>query len=127
MSAEKAATTSHHRLNVLAFCLTFCGAVLVAQLFRYQVIDHANLKQDALDQRTWDKEIETQRGYIADANGHIIALDAIEWRVSASPPLVIHPDEVADLLSDLLGLSRDDVYAKLTSEASWVQLAVGVG
>jgi cell division protein FtsI/penicillin-binding protein 2 len=126
MSSDKAALTGYHRLNVLAFCLTFACAVLVGQLFRYQVIDHENLRQDALDQRTWEKEVLTQRGYIADANGHILALDAIEWKISASPPLVIHPDEVADRFAELLGLPRDEIYAKLTSEEPWVQLAVGV-
>jgi cell division protein FtsI/penicillin-binding protein 2 len=126
MSAGKVATSGHHRLNVLAFCLTFVCAVLVGQLFRYQVIDHENLRQDALGQRTWDKEIPTQRGYIADANGHILALDTVEWKISASPTLVIHPEEVADQLSERLGLSRDKVYAQLTSKQPWVQLAVGV-
>mgnify|MGYP001071864292 FL=1 len=126
MSSDKTAATSHHRLNVLAFCLTFACAVLVGQLFRYQVIDHENLRQDALNQRTWEKEIPTQRGYVADANGHILALDTVEWEISASPPLVIHPNEIADRFAELLGLPRDEVYTKLTSDEPWVQLAVGV-
>ncbi|MFN2290435.1 MAG: peptidoglycan D,D-transpeptidase FtsI family protein [Anaerolineae bacterium] len=126
MSSDKAPTTGHHRLNVLAFCLTFACAVLVGQLFRYQVIDHDELRQDALNQRTWEKEVSTDRGFVADANGHILALDTIEWKVSASPPLVIHPDEIAGRFAELLGLPRDEVYAKLTSEGPWVQLAAGV-
>jgi cell division protein FtsI/penicillin-binding protein 2 len=126
MSNDRATANGHHRMNILAFCLTFCCAVLVGQLFRYQVVDHDALAQEAKDQRTFIKEIPAKRGYIADASGHLLALDVIEWEISASPALVFDPEELASQLAGLLGQPRDKVYAKLTSDQPWVQLATDV-
>ena len=126
MSNDKAAANGQSRMNVLAFCLTFCCAVLVGQLFRYQVVDHYPLKNEAEGQRIWLKEIPAKRGYIADANGHLLALDVIEWEIAVSPALVFHPEELADQLAKLLGQPRGELYAQLTSDQPWIQLATDV-
>ena len=126
MSIANKPTTDTARLRVLIFVLTFGFTVVVGRLVYYQVIRHEELKAQALGQRTWDKEIKPRRGYVADVNGHILALDVIEWEVSVSPPLVVDHEELAGQLSGLLGLPMAEVSAALTAEDPWVQLATGV-
>jgi len=114
------------RLSVLAFCLTFCFAVIIGQLVHYQVLDHDALADRAREQRTWDKEVPSNRGYIADANGHILALQVVEWEIEASPQLVTKPEELAGRLAELLGRPREEIYEQLASESVWVRLAADV-
>jgi len=126
MSSARAPIDTSRRLNVVIFGLTFCGAVLLGQLFRYQIKDHEQLKQSAVAQRTWNKEVPSKRGNIVDAGGHLLALDVVEWDVSASPPLVVEHRELAARLAELLGQPAEKIYAQLTLKQRWVPLATDV-
>lgn len=114
------------RLNVVIFGLTFCAAVVLGQLFRYQIKEHEQLKQSAVAQRTWNKEVPSKRGNILDSYGHLLAVDIVEWDISVSPPLVTGARELAANLSELLGQPSDEVYAQLTSKEKWLPLATDV-
>jgi len=114
------------RLLVLIGCLIFGVTVIVGRLVYYQVLRHEELRVEADQQRTWEKEQPPRRGYIADVNGHILALNVIEWDISVSPPLVFDRAELADRLSDLLGLPQAEVSATLTAKQPWLQLVTGV-
>lgn len=126
MSSEIVPTFNERRLKVLAFLLTFGFAVIVGQLVRRQVFDHRQLQLQAMDERVHEKEIPSKRGGITDINGHSLALSIFRWDISVSPPLVEKPEEVADDLSALLGLPRDEVYITLTAKAKWLPLAKNV-
>ena len=126
MTSGKPLPMNPRRLLVLIGCLVFGVTVIVGRLVYYQVIKHVELQREADEQRTREKEQPPSRGYIADVNGHILALDVMEWDVSVSPTLVYDRAEMADRLSELLGLPRAEVSATLTAEAPWIQLATGV-
>jgi cell division protein FtsI/penicillin-binding protein 2 len=126
MLTEQVQKTDHRRLVFLSLILTFGVAVLVGQLVRFQVLQHAALKQEAEKQRTWEVPVPSQRGYITDVGGHILAMDVVQWNISASPPLVNDPAELAERLADLLETPASELYAKLTTDASWVPIANGV-
>ncbi len=126
MSAKRSGTGGSSRVLVLGFCLTFCFAVIIGQLFNYQVLEHDALASSARGQRTWEKKAASNRGYIADTNGHILALQVVEWQIGASPALVTDPDKLAARLAELLDRPREDVYRQLTAEVPWVQLATKV-
>ncbi len=126
MSAKRSGTGGSSRVLVLGFCLTFCFAVIIGQLFNYQVLEHDALASSARGQRTWEKKAASNRGYIADTNGHILALQVVEWQIGASPALVTDPDKLAARLAELLDRPWEDVYRQLTAEVPWVQLATKV-
>jgi cell division protein FtsI/penicillin-binding protein 2 len=126
MYLSKPLPMNPRRLLVLIGCLIFGVTVVVGRLVYYQVLKHEELRAEADEQRTWEKEQPPRRGYIADVNGNILALDVIEWDISVSPPLVFNRAELADRLSELLGLPRAEVSATLTAEEPWLQLATGV-
>jgi cell division protein FtsI/penicillin-binding protein 2 len=126
MSASRSGAGLDRRVSALAFCLTFCFAVIIGQLVHYQVLVHDALAQAASEQRTWNEEVPSDRGYIADTNGHILALQAVEWQIEASPDLVTNPEELAGRLAELLVRPQEEIYAKLTSGSVWVRLAMNV-
>lgn len=126
MSSGRPLPMNPRRLLVLIGCLIFGVTVIVGRLVYYQVLKHEELRDEVDKQRTWEKEQPPRRGYVADVNGHILALDVIEWDISVSPPLVFNRAELADRLSELLGLPQAEVSATLTAEEPWLQLATGV-
>lgn len=126
MSSAKAPASSSRRPKVVIFGLTFCAAVLLGQIFRYQIKDHEQLLQTFIGQITWNKEVPSKRGNILDRGGHLLALDVVEWDVSVSPPLVTETEELAVALGDLLGRPGEEILAKLTSQEKWLPLASDV-
>jgi cell division protein FtsI/penicillin-binding protein 2 len=107
----------------MALGLTFALSVIVAQLVRFQVMRHAELSQKASGQRRREREVRQERGYIADIHGHILALDVVQWDISASPPLVSDPEELADRLADQLDMPKDKILTLLVSDVPWVPIA----
>lgn len=114
------------RILVLIFFLTFGFTVVAGRLVYFQVLRHEELREAAETQRTWDRKMPPRRGYIADINGQILALDTVEWDISVSPSLVTDHANLAEHLSQLLGLPQAEVSATLAADAKWLQLAKGV-
>lgn len=123
MEAEQKGKTSRGRLVVLASVLVIAALLVVGRLVYYQVFNYGELKAWALEQRQRERDLTPERGTILDATGHPLALSVVQWDVSVSPPLVTDPDQVAKDLAPLLGMSQDELYAKITTEAQWVLLA----
>ncbi len=123
MSSSRAPVDTSRRFSVVIFGLTFCATVLLGQLLRYQIKDHEQLKQSAFAQRTWNREVPSKRGNILDRDGHLLALDVVQWDISVSPPLVIQPGELAVRLGELLGQPSEEIYARLISDEEWLPLA----
>jgi cell division protein FtsI/penicillin-binding protein 2 len=95
MEADETVNLDFRRLTLLGLLLTFGLAIILAQLVRYQVLMHAELLERAEAQRTRIRVLKPERGYIADTNGRILAMNAILWEISASPNLVSDPDGLA--------------------------------
>jgi cell division protein FtsI/penicillin-binding protein 2 len=123
MLTEQVGKTDYRRMIFLALVLTFGLAVIVAQLVRFQVLQHAALKKAAETQRTWEVSVPSPRGYITDVHGHILAMDVTQWNISASPKLVSDPEQRADELAQILHEPRDEIHALLTTDADWVPIA----
>lgn len=118
--------TDARRVTVLALVLTFVLAVVVAQLVRYQVFQHTELEAMARAQREHKRDLLPERGIIADADGHLLALNVFQWEITASPEFVRDSQEEADILSSLMGADRTTLYTQLSSEAKWVRLGLNV-
>lgn len=123
MSTSQPAGTDRRRLTAVSLVLTFGFSVLLAQLFRWQVLNHSELAKMADVQRRWETEVPSRRGYIADANGHIMALDTVKWDISVSPPLVEDAGELADRLAPLLNRSSEDLSGLVSQSVPWVPIA----
>ena len=107
MSDERPPTIDRRRLTLLGLCLTFGAAVIAAQLVRYQVVMHTELKERANKQRTRVVEVPPPRGYITDAQGRILAMNVFQWEISASPSLVTNAEDSPHILADRI---KGEVY-----------------
>lgn len=123
MSTSEGQTRDSRRLFLLAAALILGFLVIIAQLVRYQVLMHAEMVEEANAEHVRVEEIHSTRGRIVDANGQILAMDLVQWTVSADPPLVTNPDELADRLGSLLNEPRDELYELLTARRPWVLIA----
>jgi cell division protein FtsI/penicillin-binding protein 2 len=102
------------------------GLVLIGQLVRWQVIEHHQFVRLAEAEHRNELVIPPRRGEIRDQNGHLLAVDVIEYDLSASPPIISDPQATADRLSRLLDMPRAELMQILTSEATWTPIANGL-
>jgi cell division protein FtsI/penicillin-binding protein 2 len=126
MLTEKSSAVSPNRVIVLALLMTFAIAVVVGQLFRYQVIRHTELSGRAKGLVEGVVELSDMRGPIVDRHGHVLAMDLVQWDIMVDPPFVTDPEWLASELAPLLNRSEQELYALLTSDLAWVPLARGV-
>ncbi len=114
----------YRRLIFLFAVLIGFGLVLVVQLFRWQVVEHEALASLAkIVHGAGEMEmVIPPRGDITDRNGHLLATDIFQYEVSAAPNMVKDPWEIADRLAPLLGASREEVCAQLSSKDPYVLL-----
>lgn len=107
------------RLLILLGFAAILFLLLVFRLFQVQIIDGPELESKALKQQTRKSAIQAQRGRIIDANGTVLAQSGTSYRVLVNPQVLGNEDDepervrVSILVSDILGLSYDDVYAKV--------------
>jgi cell division protein FtsI/penicillin-binding protein 2 len=122
MTTDETQRIDSRRILLLALLLTFGFAVIVGQLLRYQVLQHPQLKEQSDNQGIRERPIVPDRGYITDANGQLLALNMVEWEISADPPLIVDPAQVANDLAPLLQLPEQQLKATLGSDVDWVLL-----
>ena len=127
MPTGKGLTIDSRRLTLLVFFIVLGVTVVTGRLVYYQIFRHDELKEWSTAQRTWEVSIPARRGDITDVNGHLLALDTIEWDVSVSPPLVTGGNDLAGDLSGILGIPQTTLLTAFDADVPWFHLARGVG
>ncbi|MCX8074829.1 MAG: penicillin-binding transpeptidase domain-containing protein [Clostridia bacterium] len=97
---------------------------LLARLVYIQVVKSDHYIQMAYDQQTRERKVTPKRGTIYDATGQKVIAQSISVSViNAVPSNVEKKDEVATKLSEILGISKDDILAKLNRSSSMEVIA----
>ncbi len=109
----------HYRILIIAAIFSAAGLVLVAQLVRWQILEHQTFTELAEDKNQKDIILKSTRGNIYDAHNHLLATESVQYEISVSPHLISNPEAVADRLSPVLNLPHHQVLHKLASEQSW--------
>jgi cell division protein FtsI/penicillin-binding protein 2 len=111
----------------LVFALVFGITVVTGRLVWIQVFQHAEMKATVQAQLTRSIPIPPLRGYIADVEGHLLALNQIEWNVSVSPNVVNNPEDLARDLFELLAIPEEELLPPFEEKnMQWLHLADGV-
>lgn len=97
-----------------AIAFIFC--IFIARFFYIQVIWEDELHYLALDQWTREIPVVAGRGKIVDCNGELLAGNRTSYSVFARANAVTDADGSARILSQALGVSYEEVYAKLTDK-----------
>lgn len=108
------------RINwVLLFFLIAFG-VLLTRLFVMQIINHREYVDLASKQHHLLKEIFSERGdiFMQDKSGNTIpiALNQLQRNLAASPKDIKNPEDVAHVLTEKLGLPREEIITKLSQK-----------
>ena len=100
------------RILALITLVSFLFCALIVRLFVIQIINGKDLQLRATDQWTRDLAIVAPRGDIYDATGSRLAVSYTTYNVYVRAREVKDPKEVAQYLSNLLGLNYLNVYEK---------------
>lgn len=103
------------RIKVIQLLIILWMLAIGAKLLWLQVKQHEWLLARAANQQQAEIELSPMRGVIYDRNGHELARSVTVKSLYASPVDIADPVRIADTLSSLLDVDRDDLYRRLTS------------
>ena len=109
------------------FLAAVCGIgiflVLLARLYRLQIIDHEKYEGMAIEQQLRETPTSAARGVIYDRNMNALAVSASVDNVYLSPAEIAQYGEDRELiargLSEILGLDYADILEKTGRSGSW--------
>jgi cell division protein FtsI/penicillin-binding protein 2 len=108
----------------LLFGLFFLLLVLAAMRTLYLGGPHAGaLRRAARNQQLTNETVPAERGTITDRNGVALAISEPAQELTADPYLIRQPLQAAQRLAPLLGLTQEQVLAKLGEHSGFVYLA----
>ena len=103
------------RIKVIQVVIILWMIAIGAKLLWLQVKQHDWLLARAANQQQAAIELSPMRGVIYDRNGNELARSVTVKSLYASPGDIPDPARVADALSDLLDVDRDDLFKRLSS------------
>lgn len=110
-------------LFLMAVCGIAAFLLLLARLYKLQIIDHEYYEQLAIRQQLREAPTSSARGVIYDTNMNALAVSASVDNVYLSPAEIEMYGEdkalIADGLSKILGLDRGDILKKAGQTGSW--------
>jgi cell division protein FtsI (penicillin-binding protein 3) len=118
-------TISRWRINAALLVAVLAIGRIVVQLGNVQIVQHGDLSRRAnreIDRRV---TIQPSRGVIRDRMGNVLALDVDRESLYVNPGLVDQKNasKMALVLAGLLGMSSNDIQAKLQDQEHYSRLA----
>ena len=116
--------TLRKRATVLVTAFTLLLAYLLSSILYMGLFSYDKYQDKVLDQVTTTSSLRANRGTIYDTNGNILAESITKWRIFLSPvdirdtskeDGVDYATKIATLLSPVLSLDYDKVYAKASN------------
>lgn len=119
---------SYHRGRIAVVCLLSCLLMLglTGRLFFLMVFRSRHYSQMAEDLHQRERTIKAARGQILDRNGTVIATNRTVCTISVIHNQITDRDRVAQVLSEALGLSEEDVRKKVEKYSAREIVAVNV-
>lgn len=118
-----ASTNKTKKKMIITFSVMLVAFVAVIfQLAILTVVKGDEYKKQAIEQQTRDRLITPKRGTIYDRNNKPLAVSASVETVSISPVAVKkaeNEEEVAEFLSEILKLDKEDILAKINKKSSY--------
>jgi len=114
----------------LFYMLAIIAAIFVAlmvRLFYIQVIQGPELQEKALSQWTRDTALSAERGRILDSDGAVLAQSGTAYKILVWPQVIkqteqLNRERIATELADLLGMQKDYVLERITTDKQEIVL-----
>ena len=124
---EAASGPNRQMLRRTLFLMAVCGIaaflILLARLYKLQIVDHEYFEQLAVEQQLREAPTSAARGVIYDTNMNALAVSASVDNIYLSPAEIEMYGEDKELiareLSKILDLEYDDVLEKASRTGSW--------
>ncbi len=97
------------RVMILATILVLSSLAIAAKLIYLQIFKAEEYHAMAMSQWTMDKKVSSKRGLIFDRNGKKLAVNLSLFSVWCRPEEVEKKEESAKVLSELLGMSYEEI------------------
>jgi len=108
---------------IFYFAIIFILFIILAlRLVWIQVINSAEYEHKALNQRIKEFVVNSERGIIYDNTGRKLAVSLPAKTVVALPDNIINPNKTAAELTELLDISYNTIYRRITSDAAAIFL-----
>ena len=104
------------RIVTVGLILILLACALGVRLFIVQIINGKDMQVRALDQWTRDLSLVAPRGTIYDSTGDTLAVSYTTYNIYTRAREIENPKETATYLSNLLGLTYQSVYNKVTNK-----------
>lgn len=108
----------HIRIKLLFLFFILLLFLIVLRVFYIQVFDYEKLKSLASNLWSRDLEIEADRGRILDRNGVVLADNLTTVSLMLVPSQIKKPKEVSKELSNILGVSYEEMEKHVTKKTS---------
>ncbi|MDP3710627.1 MAG: penicillin-binding protein 2 [bacterium] len=116
------------RINWVLLFFSAVLVILLAKIFMMQIVDHREYLSLAAKQHRLIKEIFPERGdiFMQDKKGLLIplALNKIQKNLVVSPRDIKDSEAITELLSNDLGLDKDEVLKKISNTADAYEVLV---
>ncbi|MDD5749372.1 MAG: penicillin-binding protein 2 [Patescibacteria group bacterium] len=123
---------SRFRINALYLGIFFLMALLLGRIFYLQVIKHDYYLNLGLSQRSITRSLSAERGGIfalagASDQGNLypLAVNNVYYEVSLDPSKITRPQNISDIIAQVLGLSdqeKEDILTKAKREGRFYEL-----
>ena len=108
---------------IFYFAIIFILFIILAlRLVWIQVINSAEYEHKALSQRVKEFVVNSERGIIYDNTGRKLAVSLPAKTVVALPDNIINPEKTAAELAEILDISYNTIYRRITSQAAAIFL-----
>ncbi len=122
MSARRRPVRSVLRRRIVLGAWLLGGALVVARAAQVQLLQGGTWQALADNQHQKTAEVPAPRGAVTDRNGVLLAMSQERVKVSLAPGEILERERTADLLSEVLGVSRSVAAGAVRSERRWMVL-----
>ncbi len=117
------------RIMIMLIVCAIGVVILLSRLVYVQVIKYDHYSQKAYEQQTRERTVEAKRGTIYDTTGKKVLAQSVSVNIITAVPNSIqkeNKEKIATDFAEILGISKDDILAKLTKNTSSETIATKV-
>lgn len=119
---EKSRKSQRIRIFVFLIFLELCFAFLIYRVFSFQYVQRDKLQLKATSQHIMLISVGGKRGDICDRNFQPLAIRVKSYSLYADPSRMEDRESVAQIISPILNMSKDEIMQKLKSSDYFVWL-----
>ena len=108
----------HSRIKIILVIIIFLFILIISKVFFIQVINYKRLNKYASGLWSRNLPIEANRGLIYDRNRVVLANNLTTTSLVLIPNQIRNKEEVARKLSEILGVSYDEMYKHVSKKVS---------